>query len=107
MDIYQSMGFVDHFTPLPDIESLAVAIGGDLVAPTLAPMVGLEMRGRSVATAPVVGNLEGRTAVVVQYQATVSDGHYVVFDTPAGREQSIEFLDTFTRTGRATLVPAP
>ena len=37
MDIYQSMGFVDHFTPLPDIEALAVAIGGDHVAPVIEP----------------------------------------------------------------------
>jgi len=106
MDIYQSMGFIDHFTPLPDIEALAVSIGGDLVAPTLAPIDGLTMRGRSVATAPVTSNLDGHTAVVVQYQATQSDGHFVVFDTAAGRRQSIKFLETYVETGRATLVPA-
>ena len=106
MDIYQSMGFVDHFTPLPDIEALAVAIGGDHVAPTIEPIEGLALRGRSVATAPVTGNLAGRTAVVVQYQATVSDGHFVVFDTAAGRRQSARFLGSRAATGTATLVPA-
>ncbi len=104
MDIYQSMGFTDHFTPLPTIEALAVAIGGDQVAPTLAPIAGLAMRGRTVATAPVAANLAGHTAVIMQYQATVSDGHFVVFDTAAGRRQSSEFLGTFARTGQATLV---
>jgi predicted esterase len=104
MDIYQSMGFVDHYTPLPDIEALAVSIGGDQVAPTIAPMPGLVLRHRTVATAPVTGNLNGHTAVVVQYQATISDGHFVVFDTAPGRRQSAQFLGTFARTGSATLV---
>ena len=104
MYIYQSMGFTDHFTPLPDIEALAVSIGGDLVAPTLAPIDGLTMRGRSVATAPVTSNLDGHTAVVVQYQATQSDGHFVVFDIPAAERQAAEFLGTLARTGTATVV---
>ena len=108
MDVYQSMGFTDHYTPLPDIEALAVAIGGNQVAPTLAPIPGLTLRDRPVLDAPVTGNLAGRTAVLVQYQATISDGHFVVFDTPAGRRQSAEFLGSYTRTGHATLVtPQP
>lgn len=104
MDVYQSMGFIDHYTPLPDIEALAVAIGGDHVGPVIEPIEGLALRGRTVATAPVTGNLDGRTAVLVQYQATISDGHFVVFDTAAGRRQSAQFLGTLARTGSATLV---
>ncbi len=106
MDIYQSMGFVDHFTPLPDIEALAVSIGGDHVGPVIEPIEGLAMRGRTVATAPVTTNLAGRTAVLVQYEATISDGHFVVFDTPGGRRQSARFLGTYATTGAATLVTA-
>ncbi|MEZ4398744.1 MAG: hypothetical protein R3B06_01900 [Kofleriaceae bacterium] len=104
MDVYQSMGFVDHYTPLPDIAALAVAIGGDQAEPVIEPIPGLALRDRAAAATPITGNLEGHTAVVVQYQATVSDGHFVVFDTAAGRRQSAEFLGTFTRTGHATLV---
>ncbi len=102
--IYQSMGFVDHFTPLPTIEALAVAIGGHHVGPVIAPIEGLALRGRTELAAPVVGNLGGTTAVVVQYQATSSDGHFVVFDVDAARRQSTRFLSTLASTGTATLV---
>lgn len=105
--IYQSMGFVDHFTPLPTIEALAVAIGGDHVGPVIEPIEGLALRGRGVIEAPVTGNVDGTTAVIVQYQATVSDGHFVVFDVAAGRRQSVQFLSTLSRSGMATLVPPP
>lgn len=106
MDIYQSMGFVDHFTPLPDIEALAVAIGGNHVGPAIEPIEGLALRDRPLLTAPVTGNLDGHTAVLVQYEATSSDGHFVVFDTAAGRRQSAQFLGTLAHTGTATLVTA-
>ncbi len=102
--IYQSMGFVDHFTPLPTIEALAVAIGGHHVGPVIEPIEGLALRGRTELAAPVVGNLGGTTAVVVQYQATSSDGHFVVFDVDAARRQSTRFLSTLASTGTATLV---
>jgi hypothetical protein len=105
--VYQSMGFVDHFTPLPTIEALAVSIGGDHVGPVIEPIEGLALRGRGVGNAPVTNNIDGTTAVVVQYQATVSDGHFVVFDVAAGRRQSVQFLSTLAQSGAATLVPPP
>lgn len=104
MDVYQSMGFVDHYTPLPVIEAFAVSIGGDHVGPAIEPIEGLALRGRSLVQAPVTGNLEGRTAVLVQYEATASDGHFVVFDTPGGRRHTSQFLGTYAATGAATLV---
>jgi len=105
--IYQSMGFIDHYTPLPTIEALAVAIGGDQVAPVIEPIEGLALRGRGVVEAPVANNLDGTTAVLVQYQATTDDGHFVVFDVPAAIIQSARFLGTLARTGTATLVESP
>ncbi len=103
--IYQSMGLIDHFTPVPNIEALAVAIGGNLVGPVLEPIEGLGLRRREVLTAPVMGNLDGETAVLAEYPAAGgSDGHFVVFDVPAARRQSARFLGTLARTGTATLV---
>ena len=102
--IYQSMGFIDHYTPLPTIEALAVAIGGDQVTPTIEPIAGLALRGRGQVAAPVTGNVAGVTSVVVQYEATVDDGHFVVFDVPAAQVQSARFLGTLAEAGTATLV---
>ncbi len=102
--IYQSMGFVDHFTPLPSIAALAVSIGGDHVQPSIESIEGLTLRGRTAVAAPVSNNLDGTTAVVVQYEASRGDGHFVVFDVPAAQRQSAQFLGTLARTGAATLV---
>jgi predicted esterase len=102
--IYQSMGLVDHYTPVPNIEALAVAIGGNLVGPVLEPIEGLGLRRRDVLAAPVTDNLDGVTAVLAEYKATRGDGHFVVFNEPAARRQSAEFLATLARTGTATLV---
>lgn len=102
--IYQSMGLIDHYTPVPNIEALAVAIGGNLVGPELEPIEGLALRQREVLAAPVTDNLDGTTAVLAEYKATGGDGHFVVFDVPAARRQSAEFLGTLARTGTATLV---
>lgn len=103
--IFQTMGFVDHFTPLTTIEALAVSIGGDHVGPTIEPIEGLALRGRTELTAPVSGNLGGTTAVIIQYQATSSDGHFVVFDVAQARRQSTQFLSTLAATGTATVPP--
>lgn len=102
--IYQSMGFIDHYTPLPTIEALAVAIGGDHVGPAIEPVEGLALRGRGLVAAPVTGNVAGTTAVLVQYQASGSDGHFVVFDVAAAQRQSVQFLATLASAGAATLV---
>ena len=102
--VFQTMGFVDHYTPLPTIEALAVAIGGDHVQPAIEPIEGLALRGRGPVSAPVTGNLDGTTAVLVQYQATRSDGHFVVFDVPAAQVQSARFLGTLATSGAATVV---
>jgi len=102
--IFQSLGVVDHYTPIPNIEALATAIGGNLVGTVLEPIEGLDLRGRQVLAAPVTSNLPGSTVVLAEYRATTDDGHFVVFDVPAAQRQSARFLGTLASTGTATLV---
>lgn len=102
--IFQSLGVVDHYTPIPNIEALATAIGGNVVGTVLEPIEGLTLRHREVLAAPVTDNLPGATVVLSQYRATTDDGHFVVFDVPAARLQSSRFLGTLAATGKATLV---
>jgi dienelactone hydrolase len=103
--VYQSEGLIDDYTPPLSIEALATAIGGHLVAPELQPLPGLGLRGRSTLSAPVTGNLDGTTVVLLQYAETPgSDGHFVVFDVPAAQRQSARFLGSLAETGTATLV---
>ena len=106
--IFQSEGFIDHYAPNPTIEAFATSIGVDQVKPLKSTVDGLTLRGRMPLTAPVTGNLDGVTAVLLQYdQAASSDGHFVVFDVPAAEVQSAQFLGTLATDGTATLVPAP
>lgn len=103
--IFQSEGFTDRYTPVPSIEALAVSIGGNQVSPVIDEIEGFALRGRPALDAPVSGNLDGITAVLLQYnEASGSDGHFVVFDIPAARTQSIQFLSTLAQTGAATVV---
>jgi pimeloyl-ACP methyl ester carboxylesterase len=108
--IYLSEGFTDRYTPVPSIDALATALGGHLVAPVIAPIEGLDLRGLSVLEAPVAENLNTPaapvTSVVLQYaERPGGDGHFVVFDIEAARIQSTSFLATHATTGTATLVP--
>jgi hypothetical protein len=110
-DIYQSEGFVDHYAPNTNIEAFATSVGGNQVygpdGRAKQIIKGLALRGRGILTAPVTGNLAGRTVVVVQYdQAAGSDGHYVAYEVPAALAQWLRFLATETATGTATL-PGP
>jgi dienelactone hydrolase len=105
-DIYQSEGFTDRYTPTVSIEALATAIGGQQVNPVIQDIPGLALRGSAIGDAPVSGNLDGKTAVLMQYeQRSDSDGHYVVFDVPSAEEQSARFLGSLAATGAATLEP--
>jgi hypothetical protein len=103
--IFQSEGLIDDYTPPISIEALATSIGGNPVAPVLQDIPGLTLRGREVLSAPVTGNVDGTTVVLLQYEESAgSDGHFVVFDVPAAETQSAEFLGTLAQTGTATLV---
>jgi len=105
-DIYQSEGFEDSYTPTLTIEALGVAIGVSPVTPILEPVDGFALRGIDTLDPPVEGNLDGNTAVFLQYRAAPGeDGHFVVFDVPDARRHVASFLHTLAYEGRATLVP--
>jgi hypothetical protein len=106
--IYQSLGLVDHYTPLPTIMALAVAMGVQPVSPILEPIAGMDLAGATTGTAPIVGNVAGgaATGVICEYQAPAGDdGHFVVSHVPEARAASARFLATAMRDGVATLMP--
>ena len=109
-DIYQSEGFVDHWAPNHNIEAFATSVGGNQVygrdGRVKQTIEGLTLRGRGILSAPVTGNLGGKTVVLVQYdQAPGSDGHFVAFENVAAVSQWTQFFTTEAATGMATLAP--
>jgi predicted esterase len=105
-DIFQSLGVVDHYTPIPTIMALAVAMRVQPVAPLIQSVDGMDLAGVTTATAPVTANVAGgATGVLCEYQATTDDGHFVVFDIPEAKAQYARFLATAMRDGRAQLLP--
>ncbi len=103
--LFHSEGLTDRFTPVPAIEAFAVSLGSHLVEPVLQDIEGLRLRGREPLTAPVTGNQDGITNVLLQYnEESGSDGHFVLFDIEAAKIQSAKFLGTLANTGTATLV---
>lgn len=104
-DVFLGLGFTDRFTPVPTIEALAVALGVDMVEPVIEPITGFELGPGVVQTAPVVNNVGQATGVVLQYdEEPGSDGHFVLFDIEAAREQTAEFLRSLAYDGDATLI---
>ena len=104
-NIFQPLGFDDNYTPRPTLEALATAIGVDLVAPRLEPILGLDLLEKRVLNAPVTNNVGEVTAIGAQYQpAQGSDGHFVSFDIAAAKLQSAEFFRSLVETGKATIV---
>lgn len=108
-NLFQTEGFTDTYSPNIGIEAFATAVGGDLVMlPDAQAFEGIALRGRSVLTAPITGNLGGATVGLGQYaEEAGSDGHFVVFDIPSATRQSTQFLATLARTGQATIVEVP
>jgi hypothetical protein len=104
--VFHTEGFVDNYTPIPAIEAFATSLGGDLVMlPDAVMLEGLQLRGRTIKSSPLTGNLDGATVVTAQYRAPGNrDGHFVVFDVAAARTQSSKFLGTLAASGQATVV---
>lgn len=101
--LFQTDGIVDHYAPNVNGRAYFTSVGGDLVGPQLEEVPGLALRGRQVQAAPLADNLGGTTAALLQYVG--DEGHFVVFDVPAARHQSTQFLATHAATGTATVVP--
>jgi hypothetical protein len=106
--IYQSLGLIDTYTPVPNIKALAMAMGVQPVEPRLDEIEGLDLAGLSWGAAPVTQNVAGgqATGVVLEYHAKPGrDGHYVVFDIDDAVSQSNRFLATHSVSGIARLDP--
>ncbi len=104
--IFQSLGVVDHYTPIPTIKVLAKAMGVQPIKPTLEEIAGLDLAGLTWGDAPTQQNVGGGKATGVLLEYTMkegSDGHFVIFDIPAAVSQSNRFLATHSKTGIATL----
>jgi hypothetical protein len=105
-DVFQTEGLIDTYTPNSNIKALAVALGGQLVAPELDPIEGMAVAGRELAMPPLEGNVNGRTVGLLQYrQDTGSDGHFVIFDRASAQLSSLGFIETREHDGAAVIVP--
>jgi predicted esterase len=107
-NIFQTMGLIDHYTPVPNIKALAIAMGIQPAGPMLEPIDGLAFTTTQWAQAPITDNAAGgqATAVMLEYTAPAGhDGHFVVFDVPSAIAQSNRFLGSHAATGAAHLDP--
>jgi hypothetical protein len=106
--VFQSLGIVDHYAPIPDIEALALAIGVQPIAPRLMPLDEEQLSSIVWGTAPVSSNVSNgaATGVLLEYPAAPNrDGHFVVFDVPDAIAQSNRFLGSAVRANPARLDP--
>ena len=112
--IYQSLGIVDHYTPVPTIIALALATGNQPANPVLLPIADLALTTMKFVDPPIANNVAGGKATGVLREYLVPnnsngvpayDGHFVVFDHPDAIRQSNRFLATHAATGTATLTP--
>ncbi|MSP58937.1 MAG: hypothetical protein EXR72_01110 [Myxococcales bacterium] len=113
MSIYQSMGLTDHFTPVPTVKALALAMGVQPVNPMLEPIDGLALASQAWGSPPLQANVahETATGVVCEYRVPLDkqgrpayDGHFVVFRHGDAVRQANAFLGTHARTGVARLI---
>lgn len=112
--IYQSMGVTDHYTPIPTIKALALAMGVQPATPTWEPIETLPLTPLTWAPPPLSRNVQNGTVtgVLGEYKVPVRsdghpayDGHFVVFNHPDAVRQSNRFLASHAATGTAVLVP--
>jgi hypothetical protein len=109
-------GTGDSYAPPPGIEAHALAIGLPLQLPeehTIAQLAWGGPRPVAVPSAGISGNLvssqaPGRASGVLGQWAVPpgDDGHFVVFDVPAAREQAARFLKNLAADPQGR-VPAP
>jgi hypothetical protein len=106
--IFQSLGIVDHYTPIPNLEALALAMGVQPIAPQRQALDDLHFTASMWGTAPVSGNVSNgaATGVLLEYPQTGNqDGHFVVFTDSDAIAQSNRFLASALRANTARLDP--
>ncbi|MFO0572959.1 MAG: hypothetical protein U1A78_03090 [Polyangia bacterium] len=96
--VFQTMGLIDHYTPVPNIEAFALSLGVQPLEPKLHELSGLAVAGADMprwGSGPVRGNVAGGqvTGGLRQYVAPPKDdGHFVIFDLWAARHAWSRFL---------------
>src|SRR5262249_7525030 len=67
--IYQSLGVIDHYTPIPNIKALALGLGVQPVGDMLTPLENIDLNGLTWGKAPVSGNVANgqATGVLCEY----------------------------------------
>jgi hypothetical protein len=106
--IFQTLGIVDHYTPIPNIETLALAMGVQPAGQQLQAIDALPLTTMQWGSAPISANVAGgsATGVLLEYTAPAGhDGHFVVFDVGDAIMQSNRFLATAAASGTARLDP--
>ncbi len=107
--IFQTLGLVDSYTPVPTIKALATALSLSPVEPLPAELPGMLLAGLTPLSGSVTGNLTVGsmkvTATLTEYIANGYDGHFVVFRDSRGARQAKMFLGTMVENGVPTVVP--
>jgi len=107
--IFQPIGLIDHYTPVPNNKAFMLAAGLQPAGTELDPIAGLPLTGLSFTSAlPIVNNVAGgqATGVAIEYNATgKNDGHFVVFDVADARRTASRFLGTHAATGASRIDP--
>ena len=104
--LFVSLGIGDTDTPNPTTWSFTQAMGAQPILLMLSTVDTLGLAGLTPGSAPTASNVAGGAATGVMLQYTPPpkrDGHFVIFDVAAARDQSNRFLATHARDGIATL----
>ena len=111
--IFQPVGIVDNFTPVPTMFAFAAAMGVQPVTPLIAPIPSLPLFPDGTAAAPISRNVAGGEAcgVMCEYKVPTAqsgrpayDGHFVIFRHPQAVAQANLFLATHAKSGVAQLL---
>lgn len=102
--VLHTIGLRDSFTPRATLETMAVALRSDVVAPLIEQF---ERREVEPVDPPVSGNEvtsgEPWTLVSRQYEPTDYDGHFVLFRDADAMDDMVEFLTTGILDGVPTI----
>ncbi len=108
--IFQSFGYGETYTPEPNMEAFAKAMGVRLGTPYADRNSGdgpVDPSGFRTSDYPVSGNVaangEPITGILVTANPDDYDGHFVIFREAQIRAQSMEFLGTAIRDGVPTV----
>jgi hypothetical protein len=104
----------DSYAPPHGIEIASVALGIPRELPGIRPITeatwGIDPNEITIPQTGLVGNLANgqATAVLGQFPpAAGSDGHFVVFDVPACREQAAQFVKNLAADPIGNIPPLP